>query len=392
MSQLNAFTISKGGTRDLYDFGQRGAFASKMKIIKGYSSEEPLNAPWTLEVEPTLLCNADCSFCSYGEDIAKAKLNRYIKGLPREAVLNALRTAGEAGTKGILWSGGGEPLLWPHIDEALTLSASLAEVSVQTNGIKLDAFTKTIDSLGRFRIISVSVVGHTPELHLAIMRVKSFARIIRNIEHVAELKLRGVNTLLTAKILVSVENHLLLPEIVQFYLGLGVDAVALRIVQDYNYGGDGQRPTSLDLSQSQRHAMLQAITTSSFQHDSLLAFAETLTQQIIAPPVTSRCYNATDGHFACIDAHGDVFIGNPEIGNPEFCIGNILVSPWEEIWRSERHLTVIQKMNAMQCADTCQRELCRHVKANLGVQNAIDNQWRDDLDGKNIMQNLGAFL
>lgn len=378
---------------DLYDFGQRGALVSKMKIIQGHSAKVLPSAPWTLEVEPTLLCNTNCVFCSYGEDIAKAKLSNISSSLPREAVFTVIRTAGEAGTKGILWSGGGEPFLWPHIGEALTLSAKLAEVSVQTNGIELDKFTRTPDSLRRFRIISVSVVGHTPQLHLAIMRVNNFVRVTRNIEHVAKLKLQeGVNTLLTTKILVSVENHLFVPEIVRFYLGLGIDAVALRMVQNYNYGGDGPRPISLELTRSQRLAMLQSISTSAFQHESLVAFAATLTQEIVQPPVTSRCYNATDGHFACIDAHGDVFIGNPEIGNPEFCIGNIIVNQWKNIWCNERHLAVIQKMDEMQCRGMCQRELCRHVKANFGVQSAIDNQWRDDLNESSIMQNLGAFL
>lgn len=391
MSEL-AFTVSKDSTGDLYDFGQRGAIASKMKMIQGIPSGLPLKAPWTLEIEPTLLCNASCTFCSYAQDIAQAKSDRYIRGLPREAVLAVLRTACEAGTKGILWSGGGEPSLWPYFDEAITLSASLAEVSIQTNGIKLNTYTKTLDSLRRFRIISVSVVAHTPKLHFDIMRVKSFARVSRNIERVARLKLQGTNTLLTAKILVSVENHLFLPEIVKFYLGLGVDSVALRVVQDYNYGGDGLRQTSLDLTPLQRCAMLETIVASTFQHESLVAFAKVSAQGTADIPITSKCYSATDGHFACIDAYGDVFIGNPEIGNPEFCIGNIIKNSWQDIWGAQRHLAVIEKMNQMQCTATCQRKLCRHVKANLGVENAIRNQWRDNLHEKEIMQNLGAFL
>jgi hypothetical protein len=66
-----ALTVSAGGDgTDSYDFGSRAAAVTSLKSGLRLPEMTPLPSPWTLEIEPTLLCNARCHFYSY-EDLIR---------------------------------------------------------------------------------------------------------------------------------------------------------------------------------------------------------------------------------------------------------------------------------------------------------------------------------
>ena len=55
---------------DSYDFASRAAAVTSLKSGLRLPEMTPLPSHWTLEIEPTLLCNARCHFCSYEDLIA----------------------------------------------------------------------------------------------------------------------------------------------------------------------------------------------------------------------------------------------------------------------------------------------------------------------------------
>ena len=99
-----------------------------------------------------------------------------------------------------------------------------------------------------------------------------------------------------------------------FYRNLGVDTVGLRMVQDYNYGGSEKREISVELLPKQKEELSQIIKSSNNQDLTLQSFVKTINCLEINNLITEHCYNAIDGHFTCVDAWGDVYLGNPEIG------------------------------------------------------------------------------
>ena len=108
-------------------------------------------------------------------------------------------------------------------------------------------------------------------------------------------------------------------------------------------------------------------------------------------PPTRSCYSATDGHIAYVVADGEVYIGTAEMVNRQCSIGNVLSAGFDEIWGGEKHLSVIAYMNELQRARRCPMHLCRHVKANRGVEDYLDGR-TGVLDETAIMRNRGAFL
>jgi hypothetical protein len=130
---------------DSYDFGTRAAAVTSLKSGLRLPDMTPLPSPWTLEIEPTLLCNARCHFCSYEDLITDFRerqralpVIQRTRGLAWETVRRLLADIRDCGTtRGIFWSGGGEPLVWPHLTDAIIASSQFADVSLQTNGITL---------------------------------------------------------------------------------------------------------------------------------------------------------------------------------------------------------------------------------------------------------------
>lgn len=391
---LSVSVDSRG--KDNYDFKLRAALVRQTKEELGLKNLEPLPSPWTLEIEPTLNCNARCHFCSYAEDrikfIQEQKRGKEV-GLSKEIVMKTLEAVKNAKTtKGIFWSGGGEPLIWPHFSEAVKFAATFSDISLQTNGIFLNKCTDNPKDLSLFKLILISVYADDAKMHSMVTGVNSFNRVVKNISDAVLLKKKYCpNLFFGVKIMIDSINYRNLPNIVKFYANLGVNSIGLRLVQDYNYGGIGPRKISVKLTEAQKNELAKIIELSDYKNPSLQAFSRNLTIEMARPIKTQHCYNAIDGHFACIDAWGNVYIGNPEIGNKKFQIGNINETPWEKIWKSDTHYKVLNLMDKMQQNESCSNELCRHVKANIGAQEYLGGKLKCE-NRETIMKNLGAFL
>lgn len=229
-------------------------------------------------------------------------------------------------------------------------------------------------------------------MNSTIAGVDSFDRVSENIKRIVMLKKKyNPDLLIGAKIMIDANNYGNLPGIVKFYKDLGVDSVGLRLVQDYNYGGIGPREPSVTLLKPQKKEIIKTIKLSDYKHPSLLALSKNLMNEANKPEKIHHCYNAIDGHFACIDAWGNVYLGNPEIGIDKFKIGNINCTPWEKIWKSDAHYRVIRLMENALLNESCHSDLCRHVKANVSAQEYIEGKTKC-INRENIMKNLGAFL
>ncbi|GEM_PF-3637388 len=161
-----AQSISADGSgKDNYDFRSRAALVRLVKEQLCLRELEPLPSPWTLEIEPTIFCNAACHFCSYTEVMKrflelKQSNPKIPRGLSLETVARVLCDIQSAGTtKGTYWSGGGEPTVWPHLVEAIHQASVFTKVFLQTNGILLSKFLGTPETLDLLDLVSISVVA-----------------------------------------------------------------------------------------------------------------------------------------------------------------------------------------------------------------------------------------
>jgi len=118
------------------------------KVLKKLRDEK-IASPIVIHIMPTEICNLNCSFCSVAN---RAKYS----DLPLELIKQVVNTLHKKGLKAVILSGGGEPLIYPQINELLEyLFSKGLEVGLITNGILLGRKLKP-ENLAKFTWIRIS--------------------------------------------------------------------------------------------------------------------------------------------------------------------------------------------------------------------------------------------
>jgi len=131
--------------------------------------EGVITAPIAVRVKPTNLCDHSCHFCSYatghGDNMEPNLLAELVEKrdiIPESKMMEILSDFKEMGVKGITYSGGGEPLIYPFIIDSLkrTLDYGI-DLSIITNGQNL--VDEKFEYLTQAKWVRISLDGCTPE-------------------------------------------------------------------------------------------------------------------------------------------------------------------------------------------------------------------------------------
>lgn len=121
------------------------------------------NHPIVLHIMPTELCNLKCVFCSVAQRGAEGKLCPDLMMEQIRSVIGALKPMG---LKAVILSGGGEPTIYPQINELLEyLHSEGLEIGMITNGTTLSERIKpeNFDLLTWIRI-SINSLDYRPDI------------------------------------------------------------------------------------------------------------------------------------------------------------------------------------------------------------------------------------
>ncbi len=118
--------------------------------------------PITIDLNLTGYCNGGCNFCTQ-KNIERVNM-------PLESAKKVLSMYKVAGAEGLELTGGGEPLMYPYINEVIKYAKAYNyEVGIITNGMLMNKLTqKSIDLLSWLRV-SLNPIYHKK---LEIPRVK----------------------------------------------------------------------------------------------------------------------------------------------------------------------------------------------------------------------------
>lgn len=208
--------------------------------------------PVTAQIAPTLACNFSCPRCSYGGsklNIMALRQKSHIN-MDRPTLFSIIDKLQKGGVKGLVFTGGGEPILNPFTIEGMHYASKKGlKVGLFTNGSVLtkDKIISILNSDPSF--LRVSLDSGSVEVHSLIHgydREKGyFHKILNNLELMAKKKVRrGINT--TIGVGVSVEplnlNDLtnVANELYRINDNLpqgGIDYLVFRPVVNYHCGG-----------------------------------------------------------------------------------------------------------------------------------------------------------
>jgi Fe-coproporphyrin III synthase len=158
-----------------------------------------LAPPVHVRIKPMNPCDHDCWYCAYHVDnLQLGNLMEYKDRLPREKMMEIVDDLVEMGVKAATFSGGGEPLIYPYIAEAINrLGQSGIKVATLTNGSHLHE--EIAEAFARYGTwVRVSIDGWNAESYAKIRNVKltEFDLVINNMRNFANLNsscVLGVN-------------------------------------------------------------------------------------------------------------------------------------------------------------------------------------------------------
>lgn len=185
-----------------------------------------VTAPIHARVKPTNRCDHNCFYCSYDPEfgyILSERLNRRDE-IPKDKMMQILDDFKDIGVKAVTFSGGGEPLVYPHIEDALrkTLENKI-DLSIITNGQKLSG--KKAELLAQAKWVRISAEYCDEKKFSEIRRVpeRLFYEEIDNIKNFAEIKKDDCE--LGISFVVNDKNYNQIYNTAQFFKDLGVNHI-----------------------------------------------------------------------------------------------------------------------------------------------------------------------
>ncbi len=171
---------------------------SNLKILYHTDRIEKLKkgercAPIYVRLKPTNRCNQHCYYCFY--DNEKSKDNnvyseRYVdrrQEIPWEKMQELIKDFADMGVKAVTFSGGGDPLCYPHIVATVQmLRENGIDFALITNGQALSE--DRAEAFKDAKWVRISIESTNQETYKKIRGVSTYESVIANVKRFSEIK------------------------------------------------------------------------------------------------------------------------------------------------------------------------------------------------------------
>ena len=191
-------------------------------------------APIYIRIKPTNYCNHKCYYCSYADSELglRDSVNRQDQ-IPWDKMQEIISDMKEMGVKAVTFSGGGEPLVYPHIVQAMqqVLEAGI-DLSIITNGQLLK--DERAQVLANAKWLRISFDSANAQTYSKVRQIpeSAFEEVCNNIYHFSKMK-QG-NCELGINFVVNHENADQVYDMAKMVKDLGVNHIkyAARVTKD----------------------------------------------------------------------------------------------------------------------------------------------------------------
>lgn len=313
-------------------------------------------APITVELDMTNVCNHRCPECVV--NYFRVSDN---SSLSKKLALNIVRQLAKSGIRGLIFTGGGEPLCNPHTIEAVKLARRKGiDVGFITNGSLLTSHCA--DALIRnCTWVRVSLDAASPEVFKLTHGLdgREFRRAISGIKLLVAAKKRlkspctiGIGFLTSDY---SVRDMV---KAAQLCRRLGADYLQFRPMQIHRGGKFAYHWTDVEkeISECLKYAG-EGFQVLFSQHKYEMAH----------DPQFGRHYQKCYGHqFATvISASAKMYICCHTRGYEKYCIGDLTKNSFREIWNSRRRKEVAERIDFRDCIPLCRDNTFNQILWNI---------------------------
>jgi len=342
----------------------------KLNDVKQFSSEKILKhldrvsawingenpPPVTVEMDMTNVCNHRCPECvvSYYQLTDSNSLSRE----QAESIIDQL---GEAGARGLIFTGGGEPLCHPDTPDIVERAKSRGiDVGFITNGqlLKEESAEKLLKNSTWIR---VSLDAATPEVFLKThgRDGNSFTRVVENIRMLAKMK-KEMNSSCTVGVgyLTSKDTKGDLEKATILCKDMGVDYIQFRPMQIHHGGNFGYNweDVTREIEKCIRYSGNGFdVLNSKHKYD------------MMNSKDYGRNYKECYGHqFATvITATAKMYLCCHLRGYEKYCLGDLKEKNLMDIWNSEERKQAYENIEFKDCIPLCRCNTFNQVLWNI---------------------------
>ncbi|MCK4784010.1 MAG: radical SAM protein [Desulfobacteraceae bacterium] len=308
--------------------------------------------PITVELDMTNICNHRCPECagSYNQKKNNASLSL-------EMAAGIIEQLAEAEIRGLIFTGGGEPLCNPATSNTVKLAYVLdMDIGFITKGSLINE--QNAEALaGCCKWVRVSLDAICRHGFRRVHGVDSFEKVVDGIRLLVEAEGKatiGVGYLTDESDSLSDSLY----DVAEFCKELGVDYLQFRPMQEHKNG---------KIEYHQAGVKEQILKCQDLSDDKYQVLYSKHKYDRMDDKDYGRCYGKCLGQqFATvIGADGLVYLCCHFRGFDKYCLGNLKASSFKDIWNSQKRQEVINNIDFNDCVPLCRCNTFNQILWNI---------------------------
>lgn len=317
--------------------------------------------PLYIRIKPTNVCNHNCYYCHYKNPYLTLDEYNPKDMIPREKMLEIVSDMALMGVKAVTFSGGGEPLVYPYIEETMekVLDAQI-DLSIITNGSLLKG--KKAELLAKSKWVRISIDSMNPANYARIRGLKDDAllSILKNIEEFAKIK--DSQCELGINFVIGKENYMEIAQVAEVMKQLGANHVKFAPLfsnETEEYHKDIKEEVIATLGEIADRL-----------NDETFKIIDLYTSDFDNYEVFKRTYSRCPiKEFVCIiAANSKVYYCHDKAYLSDGCVCDLTSQSFAEGWNSEEVTKKFREFDAMK---TC-RQHCVYDSRNILINSYLD--------------------
>lgn len=301
-------------------------------------------APIYVRIKPTNRCNQNCYYCHYKNPYLELDQYSPADEIPRKKMLEIISDFKETGVKAVTFSGGGEPLLYPYIEEIMeaVLQAGI-DLSIITNGTLLTG--RKAEILSQAKWVRISQESGCAETYSRIRGVgeSAFQKLCENIKNFSELK--NPNCELGINFVIGPENYNEVYRAGKLMQELGADHIKYTALMGNN---------AEVIHAPFKKSVIEQIHRLIDENETDFKIINLYESDFESNAVFGRNYDfcGIKDFVTVIAANSKIYFCHDKAYLSQGEVGDISQSSFKEVWFSEETTQRLQSFNP--------KELCRH--------------------------------